>query len=409
MGMMQRLDNPVPLMRQLSLRAVMETVLHRGPISRSQIARETGLSKQTISEVMRVLEEAGWVRETGRTHGAIGRSAVNYEVRHDAAFVLGIDLGGSKVIVALADLACSIVDELVEPTDLAGGQAILAQIVALRDRLVARSGIDAGRIKVAVLGSPGVLDPVSGSIRLAPNIPDFDGFDVRGALEAALGCPVRVENDVNLGVIGEHWQGRGRDAASLVFMAIGTGIGAGVLVDGKLLRGARGAAGEVSYLPLGGDPFDPELRAKGVFEAAAAATGIVARYAAAGGTPGLSVRDIFDRAAAGDTSARDTLAETARLLAQGIAAICAVVDPERVVLGGSIGIRPEMRDLIEPALRRCLIDPPPVECSSLGNRATLIGALAVGLNRLHNALFGANDLPGELPLPVTLRMLTDAA
>ncbi len=90
-----------------------------------------------------------------------------------------------------------------------------------------------------------MLDPATGSIRLAPNIPDFGGFDVRGALEAALGAG-RVENDVNLGVIGEHWQGRGRDAATLVFMAIGTGIGAGVLIDGKLLRGARGAAGEES-------------------------------------------------------------------------------------------------------------------------------------------------------------------
>jgi len=406
---MQRLDNPVPLTRQLSLRAVMETVLHQGPISRSQIARETGLSKQTISEVMRALEEAGWVRETGRTHGAIGRAAVTYEVRQDAAFVLGVDLGGSKVIAALADLACTVVDEIVEPTDLSGGRAILAQIAALRDRLAERRGIDAGRIKAAVLGSPGVFDDASGAIRLAPNIPDFGGFDVRGGLEAALGCPVRVENDVNLGVIGEHWQGRGRDTATLVFMAVGTGVGAGVLVDGRLLRGARGAAGEVSYLPLGGDPFDPELKAKGAFEASAAAAGIIARYEAAGGTPGLSVRDIFDRAAAGEGAARSTLAETARLLALAIAAICAVVDPERVVLGGSIGIRPEMRDLIEPALRRCMIDPPPVDCSSLGNRATLIGALAVGLNRLHNTLFGAQDLPGDLPLPVTLRMMTDAA
>lgn len=396
---MPHLPNPVPITRQLSQRVVMETILHQAPVSRADVARVTGLSKQTVSEVVRTLEGAGWVRETGRTQGAVGRSAVTYEVDRDAAFVLGVDLGGTKVMAALADLACTVRCELVEPTDAAGGPAIVDQIGRLRRRLVASAGIDPARLRLAVIGSPGVLDPATGAVRLAPNIPGFGGFDVQGALAATLGCPTIVENDVNLGVIGEHWQGAG--AATMAYLAIGTGVGAGLLIDGKLVRGARGAAGEISYLPLGGDPFDPTLRAQGALEAAVGAAGIGARYAAHGGGD-ADIRTIFDRAAAGEAAAAATLAETARLVALGIAAIAAVVDPERVVLGGSIGLRTELADAVARALACCMLDPPAVETSALAGRATLVGALAVGLSQLHNTLFAPDELPGDLALPAGL-------
>lgn len=242
---------PAMIARQASTRLVIEQVLRGGPISRAEIARGTGLSKQTISEVMRELERGGWVREEGQVQGAVGRSAVTYAIRPDAAFVLGIDLGGTKLHLALADLHGQIVAEIVEPTQHAGGAAVIEQIGRLADTLVEKVGIARDRVRSAVMGSPGIVDPRSGAIMIAPNVPGLDTFDVRAALRARLGIDVAIENDVNLAAVGEHWCGGSKDARSFAFVALGTGIGLGIFADGRLLRGARGAAGEISYLPLG--------------------------------------------------------------------------------------------------------------------------------------------------------------
>ena len=170
-----------------------------GPISRAQIAKLTKISKQTASEVVRELEDDGWVRIHGQTSGSVGRSAVTYEIRPEAAFVGGIDLGGTQLRMAIADLACAVVAERFEATSPAGGQAVIDQIAALARRLAGEAGIAADRIRLFVVGTPGVLDTASGSIRLAPNIPGFDSMDVLAALKAGLGVNVIIENDVNVG------------------------------------------------------------------------------------------------------------------------------------------------------------------------------------------------------------------
>ena len=185
----------------------MEAVLQRGPISRASISKQTGLSKQTISEIMRHLEDAGWVVETGRTAGHVGRSAVTYEVVPDAAFVAAVDLGGTKVRIGLSDLRGAIVGEAAELTRPEGGQAVVDQIARLCRETAAAAGVAGERIRIAVAGVPGAPDPATGRVRLAPNIPGFDRMDVATALEAALGCDVLLENDVNLAVQGEAWLG----------------------------------------------------------------------------------------------------------------------------------------------------------------------------------------------------------
>src|SRR5436190_5820593 len=308
--MTQRPNSDSPLARQLSVGAVVDAIIHRSPVSRAAVAKATGLSKQTVSEVVRQLELQGWVRPTGRTSGSVGRAATNYEICPDAAFVVGIDLGGTKVHGAIANLACEVVAEATEPTAEKGGRAVVKQIASLTTRLAKRAGIPRDRVRLAAMGSPGVLDQASGAIRLAPNIPGFDKLDVVGALRDALGTEVIIENDVNIAAIGEQWLGKAKGKSTFAFLALGTGFGMGVLSDGKLMRGAHGAAGEIAYLPIGGDPFDPATRAHGTLEAAVGAAGIVRRYRAAGGRAATTVRDIFDRMGDGDAVARATIAET---------------------------------------------------------------------------------------------------
>jgi len=397
--MLERANSETPLARQLSVGAVVDWIIHRGPVSRAAIAKTTGLSKQTVSEVVRALEIAGWVRPTGQTRGGLGRTATTYEICPDAAFVLGVDLGGTKVHGAIANLACEVVAEDSEPTDVSGGRAVVEQIATLFSCLAKRAGIERQRVRLAAIGSPGVLDQASGAIRLAPNIPDFDSLDVIGALRHALSTEVIIENDVNIAAIGEQWLGKARGKSTFAFLALGTGFGMGVLSDGKLLRGAHGAAGEIAYLPIGGDPFDPATRAHGALEAAVGAAGIVRRYHEAGGLATTTVREIFDRMGSGDRIAADVIAETARLLALTALTVATLLDPEMIVLGGSIGSRSELVDKVRERLAGCMASPIPVERSALGNRAGIVGALAIAINNVHNSLFGPAGLPKALALP----------
>jgi predicted NBD/HSP70 family sugar kinase len=388
-----------PLARQLSVGAVVDTIIHDGPVSRVAVAKATGLSKQTVSEVVRELEAEGWVRPTGQTSGCIGRTATTYGICPDAAFILGVDLGGAKIHAAIANLACHVVTEGSEPTAPTGGLTVVQQIANLASRLAGRAGIAFDKIRLAAIGSPGVLDHASGGIRLAPNIPGFETLDVVGALRDALGTEVIVENDVNMAAIGEQWLGKARGKSTFAFLALGTGFGMGVLSDGKLMRGARGAAGEIAYLPIGGDPFDAATREHGTLETAVGAAAILRRYRAAGGVSAESVRDIFDAMAAGDAVARATIEETARLIALTTLTVATLLDPELIVLGGSIGARRELVERVRALLARCMPNPVLVEASALGNRAGIVGALAFAINNIHNSLFGPAGLPKALALP----------
>lgn len=390
---------PAPVARQISLRAVMGVVLHQGPISRAQIAKLTGLSKQTTSEVVRELEQSGWLRVRGQTQGPVGRSAVTYELDDATAFVLGIDLGGTKLHAALANLAGRIVAEAAEATDGRGGLAVIEQIGRLAEQLAAEAGVDRAAIRGGVMGSPGVFQPATGAIAVAPNVPGLDRIDVAGALERRLGFAVAIENDVNLAAKGEQWQGQGRGTANFAFIALGTGVGMGIVADGRLLHGQRGGAGEIAYLPLGLDPFDPRGFRLGALETAVGSVAIAERYAGYGGRPGASVRDVFEALAQDDPAAAAAIEETARLIAPAIAAVAAILDPERVILGGSIGARPELANRVRRLLPRCTPMPPRLEISALGNRAALVGAVGMALSRLHHDLFGLDGLPGDLALP----------
>jgi predicted NBD/HSP70 family sugar kinase len=392
-------DSPSsPVARQQSVRLVVERLLRDRSVSRAEIARSTGLSKQTISEVMRELERDGWVYEDGQIQGTVGRSAVTYALRPDAAFVLGIDLGGTKLHVALADLQGVTVAESIEATAGDGGGAVVAQIGRMTDALLQRAGVSSQRLRCGVMGSPGIIEPASGRIVIAPNIAGLDSLDVRAALRARLGIDIAIENDVNLAAIGEHWRGNSRKARTFVFMALGTGIGMGIFADGHLIRGARGAAGEVAYLPLGGDPYDARGQRFGTLETAIGSASIIERYTALGGAPGSTVRDVFDRLET-DEAARITIDEVGRIVTTAILAVHSILDPEIIVMGGSIGARPELKLRIDANLGRCTREPVRIELSALGNRATLIGAIGSAIDHVHRSRFGIGEDAGPLALP----------
>lgn len=303
--------------------------------------------------------------------------------------VLAVDLGGSKVRAALARPEGKVLAELVEATVHGRAEAYVAQVVRLRDALCTAAGLDPAGIVAAGVGVPVAIDPATGLFGSTQNVPGLSGEAFAPAIREALGVEVRIENDADLAAVGEGWQGAAVGAADFTVVAVGTGIGAGVVTDGRLLHGAHGWAGELAYLPLGGDPFDPGVRRKGALEAAAAGPALRERIdaAARSGRPtslveGALLEDVLAAASAGDEVACRLLEEEARLLALGIAALAAVVDPALVVLSGGVGAVEGLAEAVSAWVARLVPRPPDVRRGHLGERAALVGAIALAAGRV---------------------------
>lgn len=377
-----------PIARKISTNAVIRTVLANGPISRADIAKLTGLSKQTISDVVRDLQDDGWLKPVGQTDGRPGRNAITYEINARAGLAASIDLGDTRIAAVICDLLGNVVTEINVLTDPRGGTHLINQFSDLLAELALAAETTTDRLRLVVLGSPGVLDPATGHINVAPNIPGIDAIDLRQLFSDRMGMAVIVENDVNLAAQGEKWRGHGVESSNFAFVALGTGIGMGIIANGALLRGARGAAGEIAYLPIGGDAFDPGGFTLGTFECAVGSEAMLRRYTGFGGRNASTVTDLFAAFNAGEISAVAAIEETARLAAVAIAAIGATLDPEMVIIGGSIGARPELVDAIRRFLPRCTPYPPRIEISRFGNRASLMGGVGIAVERMHDDLFG---------------------
>jgi predicted NBD/HSP70 family sugar kinase/biotin operon repressor len=386
------------LNRAQSVQLVLGTVLQSDGISRAHLAKQTGLSKQTISEIIARLEADGWVFETGRTGGHVGRTAVTYKVAPNACVQAIVDLGGTKVMVCLVDFSCKVMATLVEPTETSGGPAVVRQIARLCAELLASQGLRPDQLSQCVVGVPGVPDANSGKVLMVPNIPGLADFNFVRELSDAVGAMVLMENDVNLAALGESWVGSGEGHEAMALISLGTGIGGGIIIDRQLVRGAAGSAGELGFLPFGSDPFEPQSMRQGALERRLGTAGLRARYTELTGEQ-VSVPTIFERANGDQTEARQVLQEAARLMARVIATLACVVNPKIVVLTGSIGQREEFERLVRPAVKACFPADIEVARSSLEGYAPIHGGMALGLSSFLDRNFNAGVPTNLADLP----------
>jgi predicted NBD/HSP70 family sugar kinase len=289
-----------------------------------------------------------------------------------------IDLGGTKLHVALVDETGRILLERIEPTDRRGGHAVIDQIGSLCDALRDETGLATGSVAAAAMGSPGAVNPRTGRITMAPNIAGFDSFDVAGALRERLGLKLRIENDVNMAALGEQAEGAARGATNFALVAFGTGIGLGLVLNGALVRGAAGLAGEIAHMPIGADPFTAQNYRHGPLETAIGSAGLVESARKVGLEQVECVEDLFGLARAGNPRAEAVIGEAARTLFLALSAVQAIVDPELIVLAGGIGLQPE----IAAHLGTIAADhpfAPRFERSALATRAAIAGAASCAL------------------------------
>ena len=350
---------------------VLQLIRNNGPLSRAELARQTGLSKPTISSIVQNLLAARLINERGFAESGGGRPAVLIEFNTRAGFVVGIDVGGTSSRVALADLQGKVLAVRREQTDKTNDVALINQLKRLQKLICEVAKVEQKDLVHVGIGTPGVVEPRTRSIAYAPNIPILETPDFTRRLEDGLGVPVSLYNDVNLAALGEQAQGAGRDVNSFVFIGIGTGLGFGLVLNGKLFEGFKGRAGEFGYLPSplhGGVTLEDTLCSAALASSHQALGGSGAPQAAfaeaeAGSEPGLSVIRTF----------------TERLVWL-FTALSTLLDPEKLILGGGVGRRfapfiPELRS----SLGRTSPIVPELAISQLGDDAGLLGAVAVAL------------------------------
>src|SRR4051812_36241184 len=285
------------LLRRLNEEAVLAAIRAGAPISRAEVSRRAGISKPTVSLALQGLLDAGLVRESRDGPRGPRYGATYFEPVDEAALVLGVDVGAHFLRGALCDLSGRVRARRDDALARADADEVLVEVVGMRDRLAAAAGLDAGLIDAVVVGVPGVVEP-GGAVRLALNIHGLEGRRFGAELEQRLGHAVTVENDVNLAALGEGREGVAQGVANFVVLSIGTGLGAGLVLQGELQRGQHGAAGELDYIRTGLErELDPS---------AEALSRLAAERAAGGGTALAAPYDpraVFAAARAGDAVA----------------------------------------------------------------------------------------------------------
>ena len=398
---MERRPGTPSLLRELNDRAALDLLLPGIPLTRTQISERTQVSKVTVAQMLARLEERGLVTVVGQQEGGRGPNAALYSVVPSSAYVAGLYVGLDGVSAGVVDVTGRVVAEVsVNPNGAANPVELVRGAV---DRACRTAGVEMSRLSAFVIGSPGVVDPQTGDPSLAINLPDWHE-GVLGSLRGALNRPVIIENDVNLAAMAERACGAARGLDDFVLVWIGVGLGMAAFLGGKVHRGAAGAAGEISYLPVPGAPLPEDVRhpANGGLQSLVGAS-VVRMLAGVFGFPAPTAEQAVRAAVAaaadhfasanGNGSrtsgpaarANDFLGELARRVATGVASVAVVLDPGLVVLGGDVGLAggSALADRVAAQVARICPASPRVVPTAVTGPPVLCGAMlaAVGQAR----------------------------
>lgn len=384
--MRQQVGNP-QLLRTMNERLLLDHLRVHGPASRGDLAKATGLSKPTVSAALGGLESARLVKLVGSVGGRPGPTTAIYDMNVYAGWVAGIDVGADWIRVAIADLRGDFIARRDVRNTARTAAELVRRVRKLAESAAAEAGIEWADVTYAVIGSPGVLNAATGRLDFADNLPGWGRPGLLDKLKAVLEIDFAIENDINLAALGELASGVGQGRSNFVMVSVGTGVGMGIVINGGLYVGAKGAAGEVSFVPAeSGDP-DGNARQRGMTETVTAAGGI-ARAARAAGLALASVKEIFAAAAAGDERALAVVEAEGRRIGALIVAVAAILDPELVILGGGVGRNLAMLgDAITRRIEELGPLRPSIVASDLGDTGVLQGAVARALEVARDRLF----------------------
>lgn len=372
-------------LHRANLERVVRAVRMAGSLTQAEIARSTGLSAATVSNIVRELKDGGTVEVTPTSAG--GRRARSVSLSGDAGIVIGVDFGHTHLRVAVGNLAHQVLAEESEPLDVDASSAEgFDRAEVLVKRLIAATGIGPDKVIGIGLGVPGPIDVESGTLGSTSILPGWTGINPSEELSGRLGVPVYVDNDANLGALGELVWGSGRGVKDLAYIKVASGVGAGLVIDGTIYRGPGGTAGEIGHITL--DESGPVCRCgnRGCLETFTAARYVLPLLQPSHG-PGLTMERVVQLAREGDPGCRRVIGDVGRHIGSGVANLCNLLNPSRVVLGGSLAEAGELvlgpirdsvsRYAIPSAARQLSVLP-----GALGGRAEVLGALALVLSEM---------------------------
>jgi predicted NBD/HSP70 family sugar kinase len=365
-------------LRSANQQRVVDVLRSGQQVTQADLARQTGLAPATVSSIVRDLAGAGLVT----TEPGSGRRGTTVTLAPAAGVVAGVDFGHSHVAVAVGDLTGTLLAERRAPLDSGHpSHAGLDAAAGLLEDVLVDAGVDFASLRCLGMGLPAPM--TEGVVRSSAILPGWVGVNALDAARERFGLEVHVENDANLGALAEHRQGVARGHLDSVFVKVSSGVGAGIVLDGRLFHGSGGTAGEIGHLTL--DESGPVCRcgSRGCLEAYTSTVALQAMMHTQ--LPGAGVDEIVAAARGGNVSAVRALEDAGLHLGWALASVVNLLNPGLVVVGGDLARAGEL--LLESArigLRRHALDAvaaTPVEASELGERASLVGAVLLAAER----------------------------
>ena len=381
-------------MKNINRLTVLESIRAKGTTHRSELANELRISLSRLSRIVESLLNDGWILETSEKEASIRKNTKFLKFNGVPHRIIGVDLGGTKIYGAIANLEGKILYETYFKHSQSHAEESYQVVCDVIDELLRVADDDEYQIDGIGIGVPGITDGNTGVVSLAPGL-DWQNFPLSSRLNEKYSYPMVVENDVNLAALGEAWYGFDDIKwKTLVLIAIGTGIGAGIIIDGDIYSGIHSMSGEIGYMVLDRTQLGGQYPGFGAFEQIASGTGIAerARHSLAIQTNSsrnglITSEDVFQAARQKERWAEGIVADTVDYLAQAIASIQLTIDPEIIILGGGVSHSADL--LIDPVLQRLAgIIPviPRLQVSHLEYRAAVLGAakkmmrITMGLN-----------------------------
>jgi predicted NBD/HSP70 family sugar kinase len=387
------------VLRAMNDRAALDVLLQHGPLSRTRIAKLTGLSKPTVSQLLARLEASGLVLATGTGEGRPGPNAQLYEVNPTAAYAAGLDVTPERVRAAVADVTGRTVgSHEISTPGRRPAQPVVQQVTAALDGAVKAAGLARDDVHRLVIGTPGAFDPNTARLRYASHLPGWHSPTLLDDLAAALPMPVGYENDVNLVAVAEQRLGAARRHDDFVLLWNEGGLGAALVLGGRLHRGWTGGAGEVSFLPAPGTPLVRQVSkvGSGGYQEPAGSQAIpkLARELGMQDIPSgpyaeVAAALVAQAAETDDGPHRRLLEAYATHLATGLAPLVSVLDPELVILSGaSLTAGGEaLRALVQAKLEELAAPRPRLVVGDVREHPVLRGALESALSATRDEVF----------------------
>ncbi|WBX78561.1 ROK family transcriptional regulator [Virgibacillus salarius] len=370
-------------MKQMNRRLIINYIKENETVSRATISKQLSLSKPTVSAVVDQLLKEGWILETGSGEASSsgGRKPVNLKFNPHKAYIIGVDIGGTKVAIGITDLNGSMISFSEFPTQVYLEKNLFEQIKKHVEEQKEKLNIDNSKILGMGVGILGVVHVEKGIVKEAPAL-RWINFPIKKELNSKFNFPIYIDNDVNISVLGEHWKGIGSTRSNLIYIAIGTGIGSGLIINNQLYRGSNYSAGEIGYMVTDKEhaqQYYPVYEGYGYLESVSSGSSIGSQLSKKLKKT-LTAKEAFKLYEKNNKQAVEIIETAIENLGIGIANYISLFDPEMIVLGGGVS---ESYSLIinkmQPIIDRFTPEKCDVVKSILGKEAGVVGAVALFL------------------------------